>query len=192
MRLHAVQAYMPVLLAGVTFTIPVNTKLITADANGDIHAWVCYPEEVECYHEFWCSETSDSIFLGRIDVWQSFHWTTPLWRVGELNPWSLQFQITHRGFTTTTVTGNIALTDNEIAKIRYLVDKLLDTPEYAIKTRVRSPDKLGVIQKAFKIQVDNVYYGECVNDGVLAYTTIIPFDEIEAVTSDLIIEASHE
>ena len=191
MRLHAVQAYMPVLLAGVTFTIPVNTKLITADANGDIHGWICCPEEVECHHEFWCSETSDGIFLGRIDDWQLFHWTTPLWKAGGLNPWSLQFQITHRGFTTTTFTGNVALTDNEIAKIRYLVDALLDTPGYAIKTRIHSPDKLGVIQKAFNIRFDTVYYGESVNDGVMAYTTIIPFNEINELVGDLHTEGSY-
>lgn len=192
MRLHTVQAYMPVLLAGVSFTIPVNTKLITGDANGDIHAWVCYPEEVECHSEFWCSETSDSIFLGRIDDWSNWEWTRPLWQVGEVNPLSLQFQITQQGITASVCGDMLGLTDEQIAKIRYLVDTLLDTPNYAIKTRIRSPDKLGVIQKAFKIQVDTVYYGESVNDGVMAYTTIIPFDEIGAITSDLTIGDNHE
>ena len=151
MRLHTVQAYMPVLLAGVTFTIPVNTKLITGDASGDIHAWVCYPEEVECHHEFWCSETSDSIFLGRIDDWSNWEWTRPLWQVGEVNPLSLQFQITQQGITASVCGDMLGLTNEQINKIRFLIDQVLNTTEYSIKIRTYTPNKLGVLQKAFKI-----------------------------------------
>lgn len=185
MRLHGVRAYMEILLAGVKFTVPVNTKLITADANGDIHGWVCEPVEVICHHEFWCSETSDSIFLGRVDDWGKQVWVTPLWQVGELNPLSLQFQITHQGITATTYTEELALSLEKSDKIRFLIEQLLETPGYAIKTNVHSPDKLAVIQKAFRIQVDTLYYGESVNDGVFAYTTLIPFDEIDAFGSSL-------
>lgn len=83
MKLKVYKAFYPLTIAGIEFTVPAGTRMVTADqVGGTINAWLTL--SVRCYtspeYGFWCDEESEPVVIGTVEDFEGFDWTQPLWK----------------------------------------------------------------------------------------------------------------
>lgn len=81
MKLVSYKTFYSIELFGISFDIPVNTRIITLDNNsGYIYAWIT-DDEIDIVEEygFWFCNSSDAILIGKCKENTDYDWRKPLW-----------------------------------------------------------------------------------------------------------------
>lgn len=81
MKLISYKTFQSLELFGVSFDIPINTRIITLDNNsGYIYAWTTDdPIEIEEEYGFWFCRSSGAILIGKCKKNTDYDWRIPLW-----------------------------------------------------------------------------------------------------------------
>ena len=78
MQVIKLNSFMQINILGTILDIPVESKVVTLDANGYIYAWLYY-NPIFYMETFWKSEYSDPIIVGKATDFNIEDCRRPLW-----------------------------------------------------------------------------------------------------------------